>query len=92
VREVLIRIIRSVTQLAVLAAFELATPILDWVEAAGVDPDSAALQASAQMILFGLVVFGLTEAEKRWPILSRILSWNLADASGIYGYVPRHHA
>jgi hypothetical protein len=89
-RQVIIRIARSATQLLTLALITFATPLLDWVGAVGVDVDTAAILIAVETVLFGLIVGGLSWAEERWPVISRILSWNLADNSGLGGYLPRH--
>jgi hypothetical protein len=91
-RQVIIRIVRSATQLTALAFVEAAVPILEWVDAAGVDVDQAQILMSVQTILFAGTVAALTWAENRWVIVSRILSWNLAETSGLDGYQPRRAA
>lgn len=89
-RQVIIRIVRSSSQILTLAAIQWAVPILDWIETLGVDIDRTELLITVETVLFAGTVWLLTEAEERWPIISRILSWNLADNSGLDGYQPRH--
>jgi hypothetical protein len=90
VRQVIIRIVRSATQLLSLALIEAAVPILDWVDSVGVNVDQAEIMMAVQTVLFAGTVAALTWAETRWPVISRILSLNLADNSGLTGYQPRH--
>lgn len=91
-RQVIIRVVRSAMQILTLALIQWAVPILDWVESLGVDVDRTELLVTVETVLFGAVVFVISEAEQRWPIISRVLSWNLADSSGLDGYQPRHLA
>lgn len=89
-RQVIIRVIRSAMQILTLALVQWAVPVLDWVESVGVNVDRTELLVAVETVLFAGTVWALTWLEERFPIVSRILSWNLADNSGLDGYQPRH--
>jgi hypothetical protein len=89
-RQVIIRIVRSASQILTLGLLQMAVPILDWINQIGVPVDQAEFLVAVETVLFAGTVAGLTWLEGRFPVVSRILSFNLADNSGIAGYQPRH--